>query len=73
MRWGHLKILLLRTMKPKKAKFHMKAFWHRTKASWLKSWHPSVEWGKWKWNAYCISIWAKVTQESDVAHGPLVS
>jgi hypothetical protein len=26
MRWGHLKILLLRTMKPKKAKFHMKAF-----------------------------------------------
>jgi hypothetical protein len=33
--------------------------------------------GKWKWNAYLIlekniSILAKVTQVSDVAHGPLV-
>jgi hypothetical protein len=27
---------------------------------------------KWKWNAYYISTWTKVTQVSDVAHGPLV-
>jgi hypothetical protein len=39
---------------------------------------PRVGWGKWKWNAYLIlekniSILAKVTQVSDVAHGPLVT
>jgi hypothetical protein len=38
---------------------------------------PRVGWGKWKWNAYLIlekniSILAKATQVSDVAHGPLV-
>jgi hypothetical protein len=32
----------------------MKAFWLRTKASWLKSWPLRVRWGKWKWNAYFI-------------------
>jgi hypothetical protein len=40
MWWGHLKILFLRTMKPEKGEFYMKTFWHRTKASWLKSWAP---------------------------------
>jgi hypothetical protein len=29
MWWGHLKMLFLRTMKPEKAEFYMKAFWHR--------------------------------------------
>ena len=27
-------------MKPEKAEFYMKAFWHRSKASWWKSWAP---------------------------------
>jgi hypothetical protein len=47
----------------------VKAFWHGTKASWLYHGPPRV---KWKWNAYYISTWTKVTQVSDVAHGPLV-
>jgi hypothetical protein len=73
MGWSHLKILFLRTMKPEKAELLYKAFWYRTKASWLKSWAP--EGRMWKMemhNYYYISVWVKVTQVSDVAHGPLV-
>jgi hypothetical protein len=36
MGWGHFKIFFLRTLKPRKAEFYMKAFIHGTKASWLK-------------------------------------
>jgi hypothetical protein len=57
-------------------KLYMKTSLHRTKASWLKSWPPRVGWGKWKLNAFfiwkTISIWAKVSQVSVVAHGPLI-
>jgi hypothetical protein len=28
--------------------------------------------GKWKWNAYYVSTWTKVTQVSDMVNGPLV-
>jgi hypothetical protein len=44
---GHLKIFL-RTLKPIKAEFYMRAFLHRMKARWLESWPPRVGWGKWK-------------------------
>jgi hypothetical protein len=69
---GHLKIFFFRAMK-QEAEFYMKALWLRTKASLLKSWPPRVWWGKWI-IIKCIfdSIWAKVSQVSDVAHGPLV-
>jgi hypothetical protein len=75
---GSFKNLLKNYMyEARKADFYMKTFLHRTKASWLKSWLPLVGWGKWKRNAYLILeknifIWAKVSQVSDVAHGPLV-
>jgi hypothetical protein len=50
-------------MKPEKAEFYIKAFWYRTKASWSNGANG---------NAYHISICVKITQVSDVAHGPLV-
>jgi hypothetical protein len=67
---GYFKILFLRTMKPEKLNLiYMKAFWHGTKTRWLYHGPPRV---KWKWNADYIFTWTKVTQVSDVAHGPLV-
>jgi hypothetical protein len=48
MGWGLLKMFFLRTLKPTKAYFYMRAFLHRTKASWLKSWLPRFRLGKWK-------------------------
>jgi hypothetical protein len=32
---GSLKNLILKNYEARKAEFYMKAFWHRTKASWL--------------------------------------
>jgi hypothetical protein len=69
---GSYKNLILKNYEARKDEFYMKDFWHRTKVSLLKSWPPMVGWGKCKWNADYISILAKVTQVSDVAHGPLV-
>jgi hypothetical protein len=61
----------------KSTEIYMKAFWHSTWASLFKSWLPRIRWGKRKWNVYLnsknIFIGASVTQESDVAHGPLVN
>jgi hypothetical protein len=51
---GSSKNLLLKNYEARKIEFYMKAFLHRTKVSWLKSWPPRVGWGKWKWNAYLI-------------------
>jgi hypothetical protein len=67
MGWCHLKILFLWAMKPEKLTFTWKLCD-------IDKNHgpPRVEWSKWKWNAYYISRWAKVTQVSDMAYGPLV-
>jgi hypothetical protein len=46
MRWGHLKILFLKTMNPEKAEFHMKVFLYRIKARLLKSWAPKGRMGQ---------------------------
>jgi hypothetical protein len=53
---GSFKNLILKNYETRKAEFYIKAFWHRPKASWLKSWPPRVWWGKWKWNVY-FDIW----------------
>jgi hypothetical protein len=45
---------LLENYAARKAEFYMKAFLHRTKGSWLKSWPSRLGLGKWKWNAYLI-------------------
>ena len=49
MGWGPLKILILRN----KAEFYMKTFWHRRKASWLKSCAPEHSMGQMEMK--CIS------------------
>jgi hypothetical protein len=48
IRVGSCKNLILENYEARKAEFYMKAFWHRTKASWLKSWAPEGRMGKMK-------------------------
>jgi hypothetical protein len=40
MGWGHKRIFLLKNCWPRKTEIYMKAFWHSTKSSLLKSWSP---------------------------------
>jgi hypothetical protein len=56
--------LILKNYEARKNEFYMKASWYGTKAKWLYHGPTRV---KWKWNAYYISTWTKVTQVSDVA------
>jgi hypothetical protein len=76
MGWGHLKIFFFRTMKPEKLNFT----WKLPDLEWRQVGQNDGPWGSdgangnemhiWYWKN--ISIWAKVSQVSDVAHGPLV-
>jgi hypothetical protein len=52
--WASCLVLLL-----KSAETYLKAFWHRTKASLLKSWPWRVGWSKWEWNAYMYLVLEK--------------
>jgi hypothetical protein len=45
---GSFNILILKKYEARKAEFYMKAFCHRTKASWLKSWAPEGRMGEMK-------------------------
>jgi hypothetical protein len=64
--------LILKNYEARKDEFYIKASWYGTKAKWLYHGAPEGQIGQMEMKCILYSTWTKVTQVSDVAHGPLV-